>query len=440
MSSATFVGGRGLDRPKSRQVAGRRQVLSPPRLRVAVAAAAVAALPLLRPSGPANSAPVDLLVALALILSVYGGVGNGERWRFPYAFPMLLFLGGGAIGALAGPVPINGLSALVQDVVLLTWCWTLTNICRSASSLRVVTRAWAYGSIVWGILLFVGLATGTAALTGRTTKDASRTMLTFGDPNVAANFLFISIMVIWATQIPRHRSLRLTGYALLVAAMVTTGSNSGLVSIIVGVMVAGFLGLYRRAGAVAAVTMICFALCGLYAVGSNINLISIQDRAQASRWSFIRDGIGRQESSVEQRGSILHESLHLYQVGGPFGAGPASTKPRLQAEQAPFVKEAHDDYLAALTERGLIGLLGVALLVGGVALQAIALVRRRLTPDFAAVIVRPNALVGAIAGTLLTMTVVELLHARHVWTLFAVVAALSLWGGDRVAHKTRKRT
>jgi O-antigen ligase len=316
----------------------------------------------------------------------------------------------------------------------------LINICRSASSLRVVARAWAYGSIVWGILLFVGLATGTAALTGRTTKDASRTMLTFGDPNVAANFLFISIMVIWATQIPRHRSLRLTGYALLVAAMVTTGSNSGLVSIIVGVMVAGFLGLYRRAGAVAAVTMICFALCGLYAVGSNINLISIQDRAQASRWSFIRDGIGRQESSVEQRGSILHESLHLYQVGGPFGAGPASTKPRLQAEQAPFVKEAHDDYLAALTERGLIGLLGVALLVGGVALQAIALVRRRLTPDFAAVIVRPNALVGAIAGTLLTMTVVELLHARHVWTLFAVVAALSLWGGDRVAHKTRKRT
>jgi O-antigen ligase len=265
-------------------------------------------------------------------------------------------------------------------------------------------------------------------------------MLTFGDPNVAANFLFISIMVIWATHIPRHRSLRLTGYALLVAAMITTGSNSGLVSIIVGVMVAGFLGLYRRAGAVAAVAMICFALCGLYAVGSNINLISIQDRAQASRWSFIRDGIGRQESSVEQRGSILHESLHLYQVGGPFGAGPASTKPRLQAEQAPFVKEAHDDYLAALTERGLIGLLGVALLVGGVALQAIALVRRRLTPDFAAVIVRPNALVGAIAGTLLTMTVVELLHARHVWTLFAVVAALSLWGGDRVAHKTRKRT
>jgi len=43
-------------------------------------------------------------------------------------------------------------------------------------------------------------------------------------------------------------------------------------------------------------------------------------------------------------------------------------------------------------------------------------------------VVRPNALAGALAGTLVAMTVYELLHVRHVWTLFAVVAAVSIWG------------
>jgi len=41
----------------------------------------------------------------------------------------------------------------------------------------------------------------------------------------------------------------------------------------------------------------------------------------------------------------------------------------------------------------------------------------------AGAIVRPNALVGAITATLVTMTTTEYLHARHVWTLFAVVVA-----------------
>ena len=41
---------------------------------------------------------------------------------------------------------------------------------------------------------------------------------------------------------------------------------------------------------------------------------------------------------------------------------------------------------------------------------------------------RMDALAGALAGTLVAMTVYELLHVRHVWALFGVVAAVSIWG------------
>jgi hypothetical protein len=407
-------------------------VLDRARTPVVAAAAAVALLPLLRPSGPGAIAPVDLLIGLALAACVFWGVSSEERWHFPFAFAMLLFLAGGVIGALSGPVPGAGVKAVIQDVVLLLWCWAVLNICTSAGSLKILLRTWAYSSIVWAALLFLGLATGTTALTGRTPQEASRTMLTFGDPNIAANYLFISVMVIWATGRPRRPLFRFAGYGLLVAAIISTGSNSGIFSLILGVAVAGLLGVYRRAGTIAAATTLCFLLLGGYLVASNVNFKSIQNKAHDSRYAFIRDGIGRQEESVAQRGSILHESIHLYKAGGPLGTGPVSTKPRLRAEQAPFVKEAHDDYVAALNERGVLGLLGLALLLGGVALRALSLLKkpllgvRELPPD----LVRPNALVGALAGTLLAMAVLELLHVRHVWTLFAFVAALALRGRE----------
>ncbi|HEX3268913.1 MAG TPA: O-antigen ligase family protein [Gaiellaceae bacterium] len=406
------------------------KVLDRSRVPVVACAAVVALLPLIRPGGPANSAPVDVLIALALAASVFWAVSSGQAWHFPYAFPMLLILAGGAIGAMAGTVPRAGATALAQDVALLAWCWAVVNICRSADGLRILVRTWAYSSLVWAALLFVGLATSTTALSGRATAYGSRTMLTFGDPNVAANYLVISIMVIWATQCPRRGAVRLAGYAVLLAALATTGSNGGIVEIIVAVTVAAVLGVYRRAGAVQAVTMLCFLALGGYLVAVNVDLASIQERAQASRYAFLRDGIGHEASSVASRGSILHESVRLYREGGPLGAGPGSTKPRLEAQQAPLVKEAHDDYLAALNERGILGLVGLALLLGGIAWRALSLVGRPLGREFSAVVIRPNALVGAIAATVAAMAVIELLHVRHVWTLFAFVAALSLWGRE----------
>jgi O-antigen ligase len=107
-----------------------------------------------------------------------------------------------------------------------------------------------------------------------------------------------------------------------------------------------------------------------------------------------------------------------------------STKPRLTNDLAPFVKEAHDDYLAALVERGAVGCLGLFLLVCAVVARAKSIASSRLSPPFASVVIRPHALVGAVAGTLVAGTVYELLHVRHVWTLFAFLAALYAWGRE----------
>jgi len=303
MSSVDLAGARGLLRPAKPRAAlrlgDRLNVLDRARTPVVFAAAAVALLPLLRPGGPGATAPVDLLIAFALAACVFWGVNSEERWHFPYAFAMFLFLGGGVVGALAGPVPVAGITALIQDVFLLTWCWAVLNICISTSNMRILLRTWAYSSIVWASLLFLGLATGTTALTGRSSNEAGRTMLTFGSPNVAANYLFISVMVIWATGHPRRRLFRFAGYGLLVAALISTGSNSGILSLLIGVAIAALLGVYRRAGTIATVTTLCFLLLGGYAVAATLaSRASRTGLTTAAMRSFVTASAARRKASL----------------------------------------------------------------------------------------------------------------------------------------------
>ena len=400
------------------------------RLATGAAAAGIVALPLVVPRGPANTSPADVVIIAAVGAVLLWATLSGHRWRFPFAFALAVFIAGGALGALAGPVPGSGLIALIQDFMLIAWCWALVNVASSPERLRILLATWAYSAIAWTLVLFAGLLSGSATIAGQTARNGGRAALTFEDPNAAANYYVISIMIICATQRPRRRGARFAAYGLLLAALFTTGSNSGSVSILLATIVAGVVALHRRSGAAAAVAGLAAVVLGGFVVATNVSLSSIEQKAHDSSYTFVREGLGRGQKSVSQRQTLVQESAHLYETGGVLGQGPVSTKTRLEAEMAPFEKEAHNDYFAALTERGILGLLGVALLVGGVGLRALSLITSRLGTGYAAVIVRPGALVGAVAGTMATSAVYEMLHVRHVWALYAIVAALFVWGRE----------
>lgn len=400
------------------------------RLALGASATAVVALPLVVPRGPANTSPADLWIVLAIgAVLLWLGVSR-QRCRFPYGVALALFMAGGALGALAGPVPGSGLVALSQDLLLLVWCWTLVNVASSPERLRTLLYTWAYSSIAWAVVLFGGLLSGSALIAGQSTRNGGRAALTFFDPNIAANYYVISMMIICATQRPRRRPARFLAYGLLAAALFTTGSNSGILSLVLAVTLASLVSLYRRAGAQAALAGVAFVVLAGFLIATNVSLSSIEAKAHNSSYTFVREGIGRGDKSVSQRQMLLHESAHLYETGGLLGQGPDSTKTRLGAEMAGFVKEAHNDYFAALTERGLIGFLGLCLLVGSILFRAGSLLSPRLSAAYAAVVVRPGPLVGAVAGTMATSAVYELYHIRHVWALFALVAAIGIWGRE----------
>jgi hypothetical protein len=385
-------------------------------------------LPLLVPGGPSNSAPEDFLIVVAIGAAMFWTSLSGHRCRFPFVVPMALFIGGGAIGALRGPVPGTGGVALLQDVLLLLWCWALLNVASTPRRLGVVVRAWAYSATAWASLLLLGVATGMRALTGQSGTEGVRTALTFVDPNIAANYFFLSFMVVWAAQCPRRRSRRLAADGVLLAAIFTTGSSGGLVSLALGVGVATVLTIYRKHGATPAISAAALGAVAVFAFHSTVTISSIQQAAANSRWTYLRDGLGREAHSAESRQAIFSESTALYDTSGALGDGPVSTKPRLRHAQAPVVKEAHDDYVAALLERGIVGFAGLLLLFGALLVRSASAATGKLADGFERVVPNPQALTGAIAGVLVAASVYEVLHMRHVWTLFAIVGALSVFG------------
>jgi hypothetical protein len=401
------------------------------KLAIASVAVAVAMLPFLVPSGPHQIAPADAFMALAIFSTLLWLGTAALPVRAPYALAGGVMVAAGAAGALAGPVPVDGLLAVIQDLWLLAWCICFANVCRTPRSLALVLRAWTYSALAWGALLVVGELTHNAHLTGVRATEGGRTSLLFRDPNIAAHYFFISIMIIAATRRPQRRIVRLPAYALLLVGMALSGSNSGIVELVLAVALISIIGIYRRSGAVPAIA----AACCLLTVGAvaipRAPIARIQHAAHDSRYAIFRDWVGRSQKTAGQRETLDRESVDLYYHGSPLGEGPTSTIARLKARQAPFAKEAHNDYLAALVERGALGAVGIMLLVASVCGRVWAVARRPLSAGFAEVVPFTAPLVAAVAGTLVLGTVYEALHVRQVWALLAVVAALYLWGRQR---------
>ena len=391
-------------------------------------AAAIVFLPLIKPSGPANLGPVDPFIAGAIVMVLLWAGTVGSTLQAPFALSMLTFVGAGAIAALAGPVPMEGLLAIVQDLVLLGWCLAVVNLGSVPSALTTIVRVWATSAILWSMVLIVGVTAGIDAISGRNATTGARASLTLGDPNVAATFFFIGLMLVWASKWPRNAFLRRVGYIAILWALLLTGSNGGVLVTFAGIGVALVAGMWRRWGVLAAASATTAALLAGISLVMFVDTSSLQRWAQTSDSQVIRDGLGRTSSSADDRQVLLGESMELYQAGGILGRGPRSTKHVLAQEQAHRIKEAHNDYAAALVERGIVGAIALSLLVGSVIVRSASIATGPINSAYEEAIPRPQALLGAVAGCLVAGMFYEVLHFRHVWALFGVVGALYLWG------------
>jgi O-antigen ligase/polysaccharide polymerase Wzy-like membrane protein len=427
-------------RPRSRAAHDTESVSRSHQVALALAAAGVSTLAWLHPAGPGNSSPTDLLMVPAIVAIAVWVCVSRAVIRAPFGISIGLVIVAGCISGLAGPFlrgalvtvgyPQAPLIAVVQDAYLLIWCLALVNLARSASALRVLLAAWVFASVFWAGLLIVGVESGITALSGIEVGNGVRAEGQFGDPNMAAGYFAISIFILWSSDVPRRVWQRLCFAGVLLFAMVLTGSNGGFLSLAVGVTFVLLAAIRRNHGPIVAV----IAACAVLLIGAGATQVvhptEIQQWARDSGIPILRDWIGRSDSSASQRVVIIKEAWDMFQKAGPLGAGPGATQPILADSLAPFPHQAHDDYLAAVVERGVEGGVALIVLICAIVWRARHAVGGRLKPDFAAVVPRRDALIGALLGVAVAAAYYEVLHFRHVWALLAVLAALQIWGRD----------
>ncbi|MDQ6636184.1 MAG: O-antigen ligase family protein [Candidatus Dormibacteraeota bacterium] len=416
--------------PAAELLAARHQrTASVPRVVLLSAQAAVILLPMIRPTGPGNSSPVDLAIAAAIATFLLWAGWSGIKLRAPYWGAWSLLIAGGVVGALAGGRPGPALLDVAQDLVLMLWVLALVNTCRYPDAFRVVIRTWAVAAPVWAGVLVVAYFGHIDAVSGVTARLGVRAGMLFADPNMAANYWSMSAMVVAATKYPARRSLRVLAYIALALSIVFSGSNGGAFYLALATFIVIIGWGYRRFGMQGAIGLAC---AGILMGGAALNLVQpqkIQAWAVASNVPLLRDSFGRADQSLGQRTQLVNETLALLDQGGLWGLGPNTTIDNLRGrQQANFVHEAHDDYIEALVERGVIGFAGIFLLVGSVVVRARAVSARELAPGYSEALPNRVPLIAALLGFAASATFYQVLHFRHGWALLGLLAALHLWG------------
>ncbi len=390
----------------------------------------VALLPLLVPAGPGNTAVADAAMAGSLLVAAMWVSRERLPIAFPYASGVFLLVIGGALAATVAGAPVSTALVLAQDLFLLLWAATLALGRYDPAIIAAATVTWCRVAVVYSAVAIVAYLIGFAPLSGVTAKDGVRASYTFGDPNLAGNYLVTSLFVMMACQRPRDPASRRIGYVLVLVAMGFTGSNGAMLTLLIGSVLCLSIHIYHRRGALGGLASL--AVAALLAAMMLVFVLPRVDfdaiRAQASAGvPLLRDSFGRSGSSTTERATILGEGKSLFLQGNATGVGPAQTKASFAAHQAPYVKEAHNDYLATLLERGLIGALGLLLLGAAVATRCWRLLNARaLPPAMAAVVPRFWLLIAIAPVMAVAGGFYEVLHFRHLWTWLGIIAALVL--------------
>ncbi|GGT58682.1 O-antigen ligase family protein [Actinomadura citrea] len=416
-----------------------------PRPAAVVLVAGIASLPMLMPAGlapgPGNTGLPDLaLVGLIATTLVWAGT-RGLPVRWPFLVPTLMTIIAGGIAAIVNEA---GALTLIKDMFVLLWAVGIANLGRDPALLRVALRAFVRIGTCYAAVMIVGFVLGIEALSGKQI-DGERAMFTFGDANYASNWFICVFFVARATRHPEARGKRWAVCGILLAAELLTGSNGGLLALSVGVLLGHLFRLFREGRAHHAIAVGLFAV---FVGGTGVAVVTQVDIQpfldQASQASpILRDSIGRTTGeSTNSRGTVLSTTLQMTgDQTHPWGIGPGQTERQMLVRQETYVREAHNDYVAAVLERGFLGGVALVVLVFVLLLKCVRIARRNaLTGEYARLVPHPELFGALVAVFLVSGLFYETLHYRHGWAIFGLIAALELFGrgGDsRIRRRVR---
>ena len=386
-------------------------------------------LPILRPAGPGNTAAADLGIIAAIVCGLLWAVRERLPVRFPYAAGVVVMMLGGALASALADAPASTAVPLLQDLLLLLWAATLALGRHDPAIIRATIHAWCRFVPIYCTVVVLAYLIGFSALSGVNASNGSRASYTFYDPNLAGNYLVVSLFIMVAGKRPRSPGVRRAAYAIVLVAIAFTGSNGAMLTLLVGATLVFTIFRYRTQGPFGALmalsTAVAAAAAFITLVLPHVDVEQLREDA-ANSIPLLRDSVGRSAGSTSERQDILVEGSRLYFRGDAMGYGPALTKAHLEQSQAPYVKEAHNDYLATLLERGVVGMLGLILLGFAIGTRSVRVLVGRVPDVLADAVPRAWVLPVVFPVMAVAASFYEVLHFRHLWTWLGILAAVAL--------------
>jgi O-Antigen ligase len=397
-------------------------------LHVLVLGLAVAALPLLVPKGPGNTAPVDALAVIYLLVALVALPRMGRRLRRPAGLALLLFLAAGMIANLASEDVGLGLVTLLIEVYLFLLFFGVSNdLADDARGLNAILVVWTLAAIAWTflpVLVAMHVLPQELPVVG---VQGPRPAGTSGNPNLLGSYLVTSFFVLLASPWPRARLLRLVAAGWLLWGIWLTGSNGGISGLLLGLAVLGVGAVFRRGrtreqvqGLVGALLLVVVLL--VVGAGALIEWQAgrsgpIRVFSDESQESPLGSTLGRTDRGLEDRLEIWRRTWEAASPHVVLGIGPGQfVGLNLPNPKGVARSSTHNDYLSVTIERGLLGLIAYLaicwMLVRWSGRLLVAEGDGRATH---------RALGGAVWANLAFGLAHETYHFRHMWMLYALV-------------------
>jgi O-antigen ligase len=346
----------------------------------------------------------------------------------PWIAPLAALLLVGLLSLTVSPTG-GGLLTLAVDAYLIAlMCGIACFLQRNETALTRLLTVWSLAAIGWGVLLLgshYGFLPERLADLLDANTPSRRAAAAAHNPNLAASYLATSVFVLLSAPRPKG-VVRVAGMAILVLAVWATGSNGALLGLAAAGGLVGTAAALRRVRptrrlgtwgvllAGAAVTVgVLLSITNLPQPGS----ATVSRIARENSSGAFADTLGRLDLSVSSRERIWSGAAAGIQDSPIVGVGPGQAA-RIRTGEGVLGKGLHNDYLAALVERGILGLLALTWFVVAVLRDGLPLLARNRI--VASGTWRPAGLTAAIGVNLVIALTHESLHFRHLWVLLAL--------------------
>jgi O-antigen ligase len=392
----------------------------------------VTLLPIRTLNLPLNFELVDIWTLGGLPVMVYlHRLSRPRIISLSYTVPILFVLLSSFISAFDSHSPTNSLIVIAKEVYLFVWFFVVLALLfqLNTKNLRWILRVWSFVVICHGCLMVAQFISpeiwrATNALGGNAARlEGYRAAGLFicnkaGCANKAAFFQLLGFVPLLLAGYSNKRTIFLGVF--LFASMMTSGSMGAMIAFFTGLIVAIVAVAYIKKSLSLVIT-IFFRVAFLFILlGGTFYLVGSRNPDYLNH--FKRIIIGRYEKSSGGRFDLWSRGIDVLLDHNAFfwGVGPENFR---VVDSSGNNNQLHNDTLAFLVERGLIGLTGLALFAVITLLNA-GKILQIYVKDPKRARIGVVVFLAALAATIVESLTHQIFHTRELWLVLAVQEAV----------------